>query len=296
MSTTPRMRARLALDGLSVGDAFGQQFFYPGTLETATRDNLPPSPWNYTDDTEMAISVVQTLEQHGEIDQDSLAERFASRYAVNPYRSYGAGAQQLLRRINDGVSWQHESRAMFGGSGSYGNGAAMRVAPLGAWFADDVDATVRQARLSAEVTHTHAEGIAGAIAVALAAGWTTRRSMDSRKPSGSELLPWILSQLEPSEVRTRLEWASFYALDTWPFTVASQVGCGEQISAQDTVPFCLWMAAAFIDDYSEAMWITARIGGDIDTNCAIIGGIVAMNTGREGIPAEWMSARESLRW
>ena len=109
------------------------------------------------------------------------------------------------------------------------------------------------------------------------------------------MLAWVISQLEPSEVRERLEWASSYDAETWPFTVASQVGCGEQISAQDTVPFCLWMAATFIDDYSEAMWTTARIGGDIDTNCAIIGGIVAMSVGRQGIDDKWIASRERFR-
>ena len=58
---------------------------------------------------------------------------------------------------------------LFGGEGSFGNGAAMRVAPLGAYFADELDAVVEQASFSAEVTHSHPEGIAGAIAVAVAA-------------------------------------------------------------------------------------------------------------------------------
>jgi hypothetical protein len=61
--------------------------------------------------------------------------------------------------------------------GSFGNGAAMRVAPLGAFFADQpLEVVCNQARLSAEVTHAHAEGIAGAIAVAVAAAlaWQKR--------------------------------------------------------------------------------------------------------------------------
>ena len=54
-----KKRARLALDGLSIGDAFWQQFFYPGVVEMATDENLPTPPWNYTDDTEMAVCVLQ---------------------------------------------------------------------------------------------------------------------------------------------------------------------------------------------------------------------------------------------
>ena len=53
---TPVERAWLSLDGLSVGDTFGERFFGPPeevTKRIAAR-TLPPSPWSYTDDTEMA--------------------------------------------------------------------------------------------------------------------------------------------------------------------------------------------------------------------------------------------------
>ena len=50
----------------------------------------------------------------------------------------------------------------------------MRVAPLGAYFADDLEMVRAQAVLAAEVTHAHPEGIAGAVAVALAAAWACR--------------------------------------------------------------------------------------------------------------------------
>lgn len=170
----------------------------------------------------------------------------------------------------------------------------MRVAPLGAWFSDDIDKLIEQSELSATVTHAHPEGVAGAIAVALAAAWAWRRNFTETPASPTELIPWVVSHLGPSEVRRGLEWASTYELDTWAFTVASQVGSGIQISAQDTVPFCLWLAAANLDDYKEAMWTAARVGGDIDTNCAIVGGIVALNVGTDGIPETWRLCREPL--
>jgi len=181
---------------------------------------------------------------------------------------------------------------MFGGNGSHGNGAAMRVSPLGAWFADDVDRSIQQAALSAEVTHTHPEAQIGAIATALAAGWAWRQA--SEPPE--ELIPWGITKIDQSETRRRLEWVSACPLDSWAFTIASQVGCGHDISSQDTVPFCIWMAAAHLDDYTEAMWTAARVGGDIDTTCAIIGGIVVLSVGPAGIPREWKRNREPLGW
>lgn len=285
-------RACLSLEGLSIGDAFGQQFFLPHVAAGANRDNPPTPPWNYTDDTEMTLALVETLHHHHAIHQDDFALRLASRYESQPYRGYGAGARRLLQEISAGGDWRALSRNMFSGLGSFGNGAAMRAAPLGAWFAGDVEKVIQQAILSAEVTHAHPEGQAGAIAVALAAAW----AVEHRGGDANEMIPSVISHMDPSEVRRRLEWVATYPLDTWAYTIASQVGSGYDISAQDTVPFCLWMTAAHWADYKEAMWVAARVGGDIDTTCAIIGGLIALNVGREGIPADWFHFRERLNW
>ncbi len=283
-------RTRLSLEGLSIGDAFGQQFFSPHVAFHANRSNPPLPPWNYTDDTEMALALSETLQDRGAVDQNDFVQRLAERYRLRPYRGYGAGARRLLEDVAAGGDWRTLSKDMFGGSGSYGNGAAMRVAPLGAWFADDVSMTIQQAALSAEVTHAHREAQVGAIAVALAAGWAWRRESEPAE----DLIPWIVSKIDQSEVRRRLEYLGDYPLDTWAFTIASQVGCGHQISAHDTVPFCIWMAAAYLNDYSEAMWTTARVGGDVDTTCAIVGGVVSLNVGHAGVPSEWTRWREPL--
>jgi len=240
----------------------------------------------------MAIALTQTLRDCETVDQEFFAQRLVKRYQSEPFRGYGAGARRLLGDVAAGGCWKTLSKQMFGGSGSHGNGAAMRVSPLGAWFADDVELTIKQAALSAEVTHTHPEAQVGAIAVALAAGWAWRCESERAE----DLIPWLISKIDPSEVRRRLEWAATYRRDTWAFTIASQVGCGDEISAQDTVPFCIWMAAAHLNDYYEAMWTAARVGGDIDTTCAIIGGIVTLNVGPDGIPSSWKQCREPLGW
>jgi hypothetical protein len=83
-------------------------------------------------------------------------------------------------------------------------------------------------------------------------------------------------------------------LEIWEFTAAERLGNGAQITAPDTVPFCLWVAARHLDDYCEALWSAVRVGGDIDTNAAIIGGIVALAVGREGLPEPWLRLREPL--
>jgi ADP-ribosylglycohydrolase len=72
------------------------------------------------------------------------------------------------------------------------------------------------------------------------------------------------------------------------------IGNGTRGSAQDTVPFALWSAARSLDSYEGALWETIGGGGDLDTNCAIVGGIVAMRAGARSIPAEWLARREPL--
>lgn len=72
------------------------------------------------------------------------------------------------------------------------------------------------------------------------------------------------------------------------------LGNGSQVISEDTVPFCVWCAARHLDDYEEAMWQTVSALGDRDTTCAIVGGIVVLAVGIDGIPDEWRRSRESL--
>src|SRR5437899_2485831 len=135
-------RAYESLQGLSCGDAFGQGFFKPEeiALSMIRQRALPVSPWRFTDDTMMALSIVSALEEHGEIHQDHLALSFSMSYDRS--RGYGPAMHDLLPRLRRKAGcWREESRSLFGGEGSFGNGSAMRVAPLGAYFADDLDAT-----------------------------------------------------------------------------------------------------------------------------------------------------------
>src|SRR6266542_180043 len=116
-------RAYESLEGLSVGDAFGEQFFIGEyeALEMVHRRLLPNRIWRFTDDTMMALSIVECLREFEEIDQAYLAESFSEHYS--PFRGYGAAMHNLLPRIADGESWRTLAKGLFGGAGSYGNGA-----------------------------------------------------------------------------------------------------------------------------------------------------------------------------
>lgn len=54
------------------------------------------------------------------------------------------------------------------------------------------------------------------------------------------------------------------------------------------------LARQFAADYETALWVTAGGMGDVDTTCAIVGGVVAARVGRAGVPADWIATREPL--
>src|ERR1700750_647416 len=112
-------RAKKSPEGLSVGDAFGERFFiHPDVVESLIEDRaIPRAPWACTDDTIMALSIVDVLEEHGEIHQDKLATYFASGYSADPQRGYGATAHRILRSIGAGESWRTVAPAAFEGMG-----------------------------------------------------------------------------------------------------------------------------------------------------------------------------------
>lgn len=285
--STAMERARRALDGLSVGDAFGERFFGPGVevMPRIQRRALPDGPWRWTDDTAMALSIVEVLERHGAIDQDALARSFSRRHRAEPMRGYGAGAHQLLHEITIGGDWRSLTHALFGGMGSFGNGAAMRVAPLGAFFAGDLSRVVSEAHASAEVTHGHPEGIAGGVAVAVAA------AVAPEPGDGRAWLAQIAKHTPRGEVHDGIGAAIALPDAATVVDAAVALGNGSGVTAPDTVPLCLWVVSR-VRDYEDAMWRTVSALGDRDTTCAIVGGILGAHGAAP--PAAWLARREPL--
>ncbi|MGI5348398.1 ADP-ribosylglycohydrolase family protein [Streptomyces sp. CA-250714] len=372
-------RALASLRGLAVGDALGSQFFVPTNLSSLRRRELPPGHWQWTDDTEMAASVVAVLAAHGHIDQDALAASFAEHHDFD--RGYGPAVNRMLRLIRqEGGDWRQLAASLFEGQGSWGNGGAMRVAPLGAWFADDPERAADEAERSAEVTHRHPEAVAGTRAVAAATalvaatepgrpeaperpadclddgpdeaaagapevgagtvdgpgpgavgdpgvgtvggsgdrarsgaaggsgatggrGGGTAGDRPGRGPDEADGGPTapltpetLLARVQELVPRSAVQAGLRRAADLLDYadvgTVAAVLGCGRRTSTQDTVPFTLWAAARNLGDYRAAFWTTASAGGDVDTTCAIVGGIVAAAGPGSAPPEEWQERTE----
>ncbi|GAA2925659.1 ADP-ribosylglycohydrolase family protein [Streptomyces enissocaesilis] len=281
-------RALASLRGLSLGDALGSQFFVPVNYPLLKRRELPPAPWQWTDDTEMACSVLAVLAAHGRIDQDALARSFAEHHDFD--RGYGPAVNRMLRLIREGGDWRELAAALFNGQGSWGNGAAMRIAPLGAWYADDPEQATHQAEISSYVTHQHREAVVGAMAVAAA---TALAADPAGTPTPAGLLDGVIALVPRSAVGAGLRRARDMLDYGDAGTVAAVLGCGRRTSAHDTVPFALWSAARALGDFEQGFWVTAQVGGDVDTTCAIFGGVVA--AGEAGAPpAGWLERTEEL--
>ncbi|MEU9762000.1 ADP-ribosylglycohydrolase family protein [Streptomyces sp. NPDC047987] len=281
-------RALASLRGLAVGDALGSQFFVPVNHPLLKRGGLPPGPWQWTDDTEMASSVVAVLMAHGRIDQDALARSFAEHHDFD--RGYGPAVNRLLRLVREGGDWRELASALFQGQGSWGNGSAMRIAPLGAWYADDPEQATHQAEISSYTTHQHREAVAGAMAVAAAAALA---AASAGPPIPTEFLDGVIALVPRSAVGAGLRRARDMLDYDDAGTVAAVLGNGRRTSAHDTVPFALWSAARHLGDFEQAFWGTARAGGDVDTTCAIVGGIVAASEAGAP-PVDWSAQTEEL--
>jgi ADP-ribosylglycohydrolase len=286
-----RSAARRSLEALALGDAFGERWFPLFRGREQAYDEIrarrtPPEPdWHWTDDTAMALAIQRVLDLHGEIDQDRLAACFALTFQADPARGYGHGMHMLLPRLlEDPADWRTLAPQLFEG-GSLGNGASMRVAPLGAWFHADLELAGRQAELSARVTHAHPEGVAGAVAVATASALCAR---------GELTIAEVASRTPQGAVREGLARAAELPFSTQPWKASDILGNGQRIRADDTVPFAVWTAARHHDDLTAALWSTAEGLGDVDTTCAITGGIVGAATGVDGVPHEWLERREAL--
>jgi ADP-ribosylglycohydrolase len=218
-----------SLLGLSVGDSFGETFFFNKEVIIPKIENreLMSLKWRFTDDTVMAISVFKNLEKYGEIKQQNLADLFARNYM-------------------------------------------------------------------AEVTHFHPEGKAGAIAIALTAGLVLKNRLNKLDLQISEFYDLILKFVPNSDTKEQIKKAAAIPSETPIDEVVSILGNGSKVISQDTVPFCIWSALNFKDNFENALWKTVSALGDRDTTCAIVGGIVVLNTGIEGIPDSWLDSTESV--
>lgn len=286
--------ASQCLKGISIGDAFGESFFGEtnSILKNIDSKTIPATSWQFTDDTIMAIAIWEQMKLFGDIKQDELAQLFGKNHDLDPNRGYGATARRILREIGEGQDWKKVSQHVFEGMGSMGNGASMRVGPIGAFHHDNIERVKDLASKSAKITHSNIEGITGAIAVAVATALATHMSFERKLMTPNEFIQSIAATLPDSDTKSKIQKALTVPKDYHSETIKTILGNGSKIMAQDTVPFALWCAAHHLSNFEDALWKAVSVLGDRDTICAIVGGITIMSSASTCIPQSWMDSVE----
>ncbi len=275
-------RARGALLGTFVGDALGMPFEGRPPSELPQRVDMQAARLGrgtYTDDTQMMIALAESLLEHGGVVIPALGRAFAD--AHDPRRGYGSGTTEVLRLVRAGFDPCEAARSAFGGKGSLGNGAAMRVAPVAVRYANDDAALAAAARESASVTHAHAIAIDAAVAQAQAIAAALK---------GEPPLAAALDAASTPELKHRLARA-VQLLDACPEPAELSAALGNRPTANESVPAAIYAAAAH-ESIEGAITFAVRCGGDTDTIAAMAGAIAAARTGASNIPTRWLDALE----
>lgn len=239
--------------GAVCGDILGSSFeferkkyFDLSAIKLMNEDDQP------TDDTAMTVAVADWLLHDIDGVEDeaqlklSLSKRFVE-YAFNKFGNLGLGFGAKF--------WRWLCKGHLAGEfepyNSFGNGSGMRVSPIG-WYFDTIEETLYFARLSAEVSHNHPEGVKGAVCIAAAVFWA--RQGKSKKQIRSLLydaFKYEILNKSILEVRQECKWSSV---------------------CQDTVPMAV-LAFLESEDFSSAIKLSVSYGSDSDTIAAMAGAI-----------------------
>lgn len=238
--------------GAILGDIIGSPYEFDQGNKTKAFPLFCKASY-FTDDTVMTVAVADAfLFAHEEADEDWLRRRLV--YAMQKYgKAYpNAGYGTRFREWLESKDAQPYN--------SFGNGSAMRVSPV-AWLYNNLDAVRRMARLSAEVTHNHSEGIKGAEATASAI--FLGRSGHSK----AQIKAYIEENFDYDLSRTCDEIRPDYH---------------HVESCQETVPEAI---TAFLEgeSFEDVIRTAVSLGGDCDTLTAIAGSIAE---GFYGVPED----------
>jgi len=282
--------------GTHAGDALGMpvEGFSHKAIEAEfgeVRDMIPArlGVGTYTDDTEMMISVAESLVEKRGFDGNDMARRFVENY--NPSRGYGGGTYQALRLLRSGMRWDAVGERIFGG-GSFGNGSAMRVAPVGVFCYDNPDELRRVAHQSSRITHSHILGREGAAlqayAVALAVGSDPKVKLDAEQFL-HKLIQFVLPEAKELEIRLE-RMMDLMGGSAGREDVIRLLGHDSRIFS--SVPTAIYAFLRHYESFEEAVVYAVGLGGDTDTIGAMAGAISGGRHGRSGIPWRWLSRLE----
>ncbi len=280
-----------SLVGTAVGDALGASFeggwgIKEGEVEaSAARRKL----LSYTDDTHMMIGMAESLAEKKGFDGQHMADTFVQNYEHEPFRGYGPGPPRIFRLIKSGEAWDKASERFYPG-GSYGNGSAMRIAPVGLFYQNSPAELKEIAYKSSQITHAHELGKEGAAlqacAIALAAGLTPSPTFDH-----NSFLSKLSGVVEQETYRQKLRAIEGLLGETNKPRAVAELGNG--IEAFNSVPAAIHSFLSHPQSFREAVLYAISLGGDTDTIGAMTEAISGADLGIESIPVEWRDKLEN---
>ncbi|MBM7623408.1 ADP-ribosylglycohydrolase family protein [Sporohalobacter salinus] len=244
----------------------------------------------YTDDTEMMIGVAESLIASSGFDGADMAEKFVAN--CNLDRGYGAGTIEALNNIEAGSSWREAGEEIFD-NGSFGNGSAMRIAPIGLFYHTDYDKLRVKAKESSHITHTHSLGKTGAAMQALTIGYAL-----NQKPENNffvnNYLDFLTEYINFKEIKfkQRLTFIREF-LENRPQPEVVRDKLGNDAKIFNSVPTSIYSFLINTDDFSEAVTYVINLGGDTDTLGAMTGAIAGAYHGYNAIPSNWLNQLEN---
>ena len=280
--------------GAFVGDALGMpvEGWTHAAIKNrlgAVREMLPGRfpPGYYTDDTEMMISILECLVERGGFDPAFTTARFLRNF--HPERGYGGRIYGLMERLENGVPWDEA------GTDSFGNGSAMRIAPIGFFYFNSMEELKTAALLSSRITHTHSEALAGAVvqagavALALELGLTRKPVQPEKFLEHLALLVDDLDRGFSTRLRSLKEIRPASS-DEFFYHVLSRFSCN--VKSIEAVPPAL-ASFLFSSTFEEAVVNGVNLGGDTDTIGAMAGAVAGAYYGLNAIPRSWLEVLEN---
>jgi poly(ADP-ribose) glycohydrolase ARH3 len=277
--------------GSAVGDAIGELAFRYTNREDLCIQVDRLKELRYTDDTAMSIGLAESILKKGHLDQQDLGETFKSNYQKEPWRGYASGPPTIFSMVQRlGITYAEAARSLFGGAGSFGNGAAMRVVPAGLFFRESPDLYVK-ACTSASVTHAHPLGMDGAAVQARAVSLALNLDPEDAFPLEA-VIHTLVDFARTSEMKEKLVLLKkLICSDETPSEAARKLG--RTVAMHESLPFALYSFLRHPKSFEDCLFCATLHGGDRDTLGAMACGISGAYLGIGSIPRSWRQKLEN---
>ncbi len=282
-----------AILGCFLGDAFGSGFegMDPDKAQFHIGNVSKKVSRRYTDDTDMTLALAESIIQCGKIDAGDIAKSF--RLSCDLTRGYAIGTIKAVMALRAGLRWNQVARIVFE-EGSFGNGAAMRVSPVGVFYHHDLDRLRKAAIEQANITHVHPLGQWGAVMQASAVAFAVLHH--PKKPFKKEQMVTDLKEvlwggpIEYMKALNKIEEMLAQGKKLKAREVVQSLGNG--VEADFSVPSACYIAIAYSPDFCDAVRAAISLGGDTDTIAGMVGAVVGAHVGEKGLPVEWIEQLE----